>query len=160
MVNATMSKKKPGARAKASAPSRPASKAPVAAASRAPTLKMAAASAKASKEDLRARIEKLERANATLRVKNKELRLAHVESSEQVDALTLKIESLERRVQRQTRQDAVTVGGGRRGRSSSAGTRARGREAVSDSEAAAERPEEEGQEDLEPEEADAWVSLR
>ncbi|MCB8880287.1 hypothetical protein ACELLULO517_08590 [Acidisoma cellulosilytica] len=67
--------------------------------------KLAAASSAASKEELRARIEKLERANATLRFKNKDLRLAHVEASEQVDALTMKIESLERRAERQSRQD-------------------------------------------------------
>jgi hypothetical protein len=60
----------------------------------------------ASKEELRARVEKLERANATLRVKNKELRLVAVEAAEQVDALTLQLASSERRAVRQGRHEA------------------------------------------------------
>ncbi|GAB0116393.1 hypothetical protein [Acidisoma sp. 7E03] len=56
----------------------------------------------ASKEDLRARIEKLERANSTLRMKNKDLRLAYVEAAEKVDALTMQLETLERRAARGT----------------------------------------------------------
>jgi hypothetical protein len=94
-------------------------------------VKTAAASAAASKEELRARIEKLERANATLRVKNKELRVAFVESSEQVDSLTLRIESLERRAQRQARQDAgAPAGSGRKSRSAPAGNSGRGRQSA------------------------------
>ncbi len=59
-----------------------------------------------SKEELRARVEKLERANATLRVKNKELRLVAVEAAEQVDALTLQLASSERRAGRLGRHEA------------------------------------------------------
>jgi hypothetical protein len=55
---------------------------------------------------LRARVEKLERANATLRVKNKELRLVAVEAAEQVDALTLQLASSERRAVRLGRHEA------------------------------------------------------
>jgi hypothetical protein len=61
--------------------------------------------ASASKEELRARVEKLERANATLRVKNKELRIVAVESAEQVDALTLQLASSERRAGRNGRHE-------------------------------------------------------
>jgi len=60
----------------------------------------------ASKEELRARVEKLERANATLRVKNKELRIVAVEAAEQVDALTLQLANSERRAGRQARHEA------------------------------------------------------
>jgi hypothetical protein len=79
------------------------------------TLRAAAtrASAKATvsalpsnKEELRARVEKLERANATLRAKNKELRLVSVEAAEQVDALTLQLAGIERRAVRQGRHEA------------------------------------------------------
>jgi hypothetical protein len=66
----------------------------------------AAAASPASKEELRARVEKLERANATLRVKNKELRLVAVEAAEQVDALTLQLASSERRAVRHGRHEA------------------------------------------------------
>jgi hypothetical protein len=51
-------------------------------------------------------VEKLERANATLRVKNKELRLVAVEAAEQLDALTLQLASSERRAVRQGRHEA------------------------------------------------------
>jgi hypothetical protein len=56
-----------------------------------PAPKVPVVTASASKEELRARVEKLERANATLRVKNKELRIVAVEAAEQVDALTLQL---------------------------------------------------------------------
>jgi len=65
-----------------------------------------AVTASASKEELRARVEKLERANATLRVKNKELRIVAVEAAEQVDALTLQLANSERRPGRQPRHEA------------------------------------------------------
>jgi hypothetical protein len=68
--------------------------------------KVAVPASPASKEELRARVEKLERANATLRVKNKELRLVAVEAAEQVDALTLQLASSERRAVRQGRHEA------------------------------------------------------
>ncbi len=74
-------------------------------------VKTAASSPAASKDDLRARVEKLERANATLRTKNKDLRLAHVAAAEQVEALTLKLESLERRAERQARQETSKTAG-------------------------------------------------
>jgi hypothetical protein len=66
----------------------------------------ALAVAASSKEELRARVEKLERANATLRVKNKELRIVAVEAAEQVDALTLQLANSERRAGRQARHEA------------------------------------------------------
>jgi hypothetical protein len=47
-----------------------------------PAPKVPVVTASASKEELRARVEKLERANATLRVKNKELRIVAVEAAE------------------------------------------------------------------------------
>jgi hypothetical protein len=72
----------------------------------APKLPVAAA-ASASKEELRARVEKLERANATLRIKNKELRIVAVEAAEQVDALTVQLANSERRAGRQARQEAT-----------------------------------------------------
>jgi hypothetical protein len=68
--------------------------------------KMLAMTAAASKEELRARVEKLERANATLRVKNKELRIIAVEAAEQVDALTVQLQNSERRAGRQARHEA------------------------------------------------------
>jgi hypothetical protein len=68
--------------------------------------KVVAVTAAASKEELRARVEKLERANATLRVKNKELRIVAVEAAEQVDALTLQLANSERRAGRQARHEA------------------------------------------------------
>jgi hypothetical protein len=68
--------------------------------------KAQATAASASKEELRARVEKLERANATLRVKNKELRIVAVEAAEQVDALTVQLANSERRAGRQTRHEA------------------------------------------------------
>lgn len=64
-----------------------------------------------SKEELRARVEKLERANSTLRVKNKELRLAYVEAAEKVDALTTQLEAAERRAARGTGGAARRRGG-------------------------------------------------
>lgn len=73
----------------------------VRAAAKAPT-----SSAAASKDELRARVEKLERANATLRAKNKELRLVAVESAEQVDALTVRLANTERGLSRQNRHEA------------------------------------------------------
>ncbi len=66
----------------------------------------AVAAASASKEELRARVEKLERANATLRIKNKELRIVAVEAAEQVDALTLQLANSGRSSGRQTRGEA------------------------------------------------------
>jgi hypothetical protein len=71
-----------------------------------PAPKVAATTASASKDELRARVEKLERANATLRVKNKELRTVAVEAAEQVDALTLQLANSERRAGRQGRHEA------------------------------------------------------
>ena len=68
--------------------------------------KVAPVTVSASKEELRARVEKLERANATLRVKNKELRIVAVEAAEQVDALTLQLASSERRAGRNARHEA------------------------------------------------------
>jgi hypothetical protein len=68
--------------------------------------KAPAMTASASKEELRARVEKLERANATLRVKNKELRIVAVEAAEQVDALTQQLANSERRAGRQARHEA------------------------------------------------------
>ncbi len=67
-----------------------------------------------SKDELRARVEKLERANATLRMKNKELRLAAVEAAEHVDALTLQLASLERKADRQARAEAPAEAGAKR----------------------------------------------
>ena len=71
-----------------------------------PSQKVPAVTGSASKEELRARVEKLERANATLRIKNKELRIVAVEAAEQVDALTLQLATSERRAGRQTRHEA------------------------------------------------------
>jgi hypothetical protein len=71
-----------------------------------PAPKVPVVTASASKEELRARVEKLERANATLRVKNKELRIVAVEAAEQVDALTLQLANSERRAGRQARHEA------------------------------------------------------
>jgi hypothetical protein len=68
--------------------------------------KAAPAAAASSKEELRARVEKLERANATLRVKNKELRVVAVEAAEQVDALTVQLANSERRAGRNARHEA------------------------------------------------------
>ncbi len=68
--------------------------------------KAAPAAASASKDELRARVEKLERANATLRVKNKELRVVAVEAAEQVDALTVQLANSERRAGRNARHEA------------------------------------------------------
>jgi hypothetical protein len=66
----------------------------------------AVATGSTSKEELRSRVEKLERANATLRVKNKELRIVAVEAAEQVDMLTLQLANMERRAGRQARHEA------------------------------------------------------
>lgn len=88
-----------------------------------PAAKPAASAGAVSKDDLRARIEKLERANSTLRAKNKELRLAHVEASEQLDQLTLRLEAMERRAERQARAETETPAG--RGRGSAASPRRR-----------------------------------
>jgi hypothetical protein len=68
--------------------------------------KLPVATGSTSKEELRSRVEKLERANATLRVKNKELRIVAVEAAEQVDMLTLQLANMERRAGRQTRHEA------------------------------------------------------
>lgn len=67
-----------------------------------------------SKDELRARVEKLERANATLRMKNKELQLAAVEAAEHIDALTLQLASLERKADRQARAEAPAEAGPQR----------------------------------------------
>lgn len=106
MAQAMMTKSKSGGRTKAVATQRSAvaKYSTLASASNA-SVKLAAGSLTASKDELRARIEKLERANATLRSKNKDLRVAHVDASEQVDALTLKLEILERRIERQSRPE-------------------------------------------------------
>ena len=61
-----------------------------------------------SKEELRAKIEKLERANAVLRIKNKELRVVAAQAAEQVDSLTLQLTNRERRAGRQTRHEGPT----------------------------------------------------
>jgi hypothetical protein len=63
----------------------------------------AVTAASASKDELRARVEKLERANATLRIKNKELRIVAAEAAEQVDALTVQLAHSERRAGRHSR---------------------------------------------------------
>jgi hypothetical protein len=68
--------------------------------------KGAATTASAKKEDLRSRVEKLERANVTLRTKNKELRIVAVAAAEQVDALTLALAKSERSADRQTQREA------------------------------------------------------
>ena len=69
-------------------------------------VKVFATTASANKEELRARVDKLERANTTLRVKNKELRSVATEAAEQVEALTLRLASGERRTGRQTQREA------------------------------------------------------
>ena len=69
-------------------------------------LKVFATPASANKEELRARVEKLERANATLCVKNKELRSVAAEAAGQVTALTVQLASSERRASRQTQHEA------------------------------------------------------
>jgi hypothetical protein len=101
MARATLSKAKPVGRP----PSGRSTAARMSAVKQRAVPKVAALTAAASKEELRARVEKLERANATLRVKNKELRIAAVEAAEQVDALTLQLANSERRAARQTRHD-------------------------------------------------------
>jgi hypothetical protein len=58
--------------------------------------KVPAMAGPASKEELRAKVEKLERANAILRKKNKELRNVALETAEQVDGLTLQLAKSER----------------------------------------------------------------
>ena len=103
MARATMAKAKSNGR---SSTGRPVTARPVAAKQRVPASKVPAVTASASKEELRARVEKLERANATLRVKNKELRIVAVEAAEQVDALTMQLANSERRGGRQSRHEA------------------------------------------------------
>ena len=94
----------------------------------APAVKRAAATTPAaSKEDLRLRVEKLERANAMLRVKNKELRMAYVAAAEQADQLTIKLESAERRAERRARQDEGQEPAPRRAGRAVAAAPARGR---------------------------------
>jgi hypothetical protein len=66
--------------------------------------KVPAMAGSATKEELRARVEKLERANAMLRKKNKELRSVALETAEQVDALTLQLAKSDRQGGRQTGQ--------------------------------------------------------
>lgn len=78
-----------------------------------------------SKEELKLRVEKLERANATLRVKNKELRVAYVEAAEQLDSLTLRLQSMERRAERQARQEEGGQAPGARGGRGERGARPR-----------------------------------
>jgi hypothetical protein len=60
----------------------------------------------ATKEALRSRVEKLERANAILRQKNLELRSAGLETAKQVDALTLQLAKSDRQGGRRTEQKA------------------------------------------------------
>jgi hypothetical protein len=102
--------------------------------------KVAAGAASTSKEELRARVEKLERANATLRIKNKELRLAYVEAAETVDALTIRLANSERRGERQARPDAPASAGATRdgGRSARAKKKATTVEAETETDAALE----------------------
>lgn len=84
-----------------------------------------AGSAATKREELRARIEKLERANSTLRVKNKELRMAYVEAAETIDSLTLRLQSLERKAERQARTEVSNEAAApRRGRRRPAGAAA------------------------------------
>jgi hypothetical protein len=66
--------------------------------------KVPAMAGSATKEELRARVEKLERANVTLRKKNKELRSVALETAKQVDGLTLQLAKSERQDGRQTGQ--------------------------------------------------------
>jgi hypothetical protein len=116
---------KPGRAKSSAAEVQPAVKAfKVVASGRRPAAKQAAPISAVSKDDLRARIEKLERANSTLRAKNKELRLAHVEAAEQLDELTLRLEAAERRVGRQARGESETPAG--RGRGGAVSRRRRG----------------------------------
>lgn len=131
MARATILKTRPGTSRQPAKIGRPKSKAapgvqaPVKSVTsvRRPAPKQSAVPSAVSKDDLRARIEKLERANSTLRAKNKELRLAHVEASEQLDELTLRLEAAERRAGRQARTEAETPAG--RGRSTVANSRRR-----------------------------------
>jgi septal ring factor EnvC (AmiA/AmiB activator) len=58
-----------------------------------------------SKEELRARVEKLERANANLRIKNKEFRRIAEEAAERLEALQTQLEANERKVARQLKRD-------------------------------------------------------
>ena len=65
-----------------------------------------------SKEELRARIEKLERANANLRVKNKEFRRIAEETAERLEALQVQIESSDRKAARfQKRENGADLNG-------------------------------------------------
>lgn len=93
--------------------------------------KTPAAASAVSKDDLRARIEKLERANATLRAKNKDLRLANVEAAEQLDELTVRLEAAERRAGRQVRGETETVSARGRGAAPPSRRRASARDADS-----------------------------
>jgi len=132
MARATTTQSHSTSRAKATSATRAAaSKSQSAPSARRGSVKSAASSPVASKEDLRARVEKLERANATLRTKNKDLRLAHVAAAEQVEALTLKLESLERRAERQARQETAKTSGAGKSRIAAAPAR-RGRNAASE----------------------------
>ena len=87
----------------------PAKPRPVSGKAAAPAMKRAATTTTppSTKEELRLRVEKLERANAMLRVKNKELRMAYVTAAEQADQLTIKLESAERRAERRARQEGA-----------------------------------------------------
>jgi hypothetical protein len=60
-----------------------------------------------SKQALLARIDKLSRANSTLRRKNRDARLAAEDSAERLEALQLEVERLQRELQR-SRQRSVT----------------------------------------------------
>ncbi len=72
------------------------------------TTKAAAKVLPTSKEELRARVEKLERANANLRVKNKEFRRIAEESAERLEGLQTQMEANERKVARQLKRDGST----------------------------------------------------
>lgn len=135
MARATIPKTKTSGVRSANKPGRPASKATVGTqataksakssmAVRGSAAKQAVTASGNSKEELRARIEKLERANSTLRQKNKELRFAYVEAAERVDQLTVRLESVESRHGRQSVSAASSEGEAARGRA--AATRRRG----------------------------------
>jgi len=120
---------------------------------RRPGVQQAAAASASSKDELRARIEKLERANSTLRAKNKELRFAYVEAAEKVDQLTVRLETAERKAGRQAQQEtAADVG---TGRARSTATRRRG-----PARTAAAQPEEGPAEEEHPSEFMARISER
>ena len=65
-------------------------------------------SAKISKDDLRAQVEKLERANANLRVKNRELKRAAGEAAGRAEELERQVSRHDRRAARDAAQVAAT----------------------------------------------------